>query len=467
MDKPDRDHAANGDGRQRSDTRPRPVPSSRLSRLGRFGGLTVGVAGAVAAESARRLATGRPARLSDVLLTPSNALRIADELSRLRGAAMKIGQLISMEAGDFVPAELAEILSRLRDSATHMPPHQLRATLDREWGRSWLSNFQRFDPRPIAAASIGQVHRAIDRQGRELAIKVQYPGVRESIDSDVDNVASLLSISGLLPRDSDIRPFLDEAKRQLREEADYLAEAERLERFGRLLANDPSFVTPELIPELTTSRVLTMSYVSGLPIETLASASQSTRNAVMSRLISLVFRELFDFRFMQTDPNFANFRYDESSGRIVLLDFGAARDLSPDLCERYRHLISAARNSDRLLMRETALEIGLVSEGFFAANADRIHQAFDVVSEPLRRAGAYDFGTSDIPDRMRDLGMDFDMRDLLSQAPPPDAAFIHRKFGGIFLLARTLKARVDVDGTVARFCANTASDPAPLTPAKC
>ena len=321
--------------------RPRAVPSGRLSRFGHFGRLAAGVAGGMMAEGARRIADGERPRMRDMLLTPGNIGKVADRLSHLRGAAMKLGQMISMDAGDILPAELTKVMARLRDNAHHMPPQQLQQVLATQWGKDWRTRFRRFEPRPIAAASIGQVHRATTRDGLDLAIKVQYPGIRESIDADIDNVATLLRMSGLLPRELDIAPLLAEAKRQLAEEADYLREGEQMMLFNRLLADDPMMVVPVLNREFTTDRVLAMSFLDGQPIETLASAPQPVRDAAMANLISLVLRELFEFGVMQTDPNFANYRFQPETGRLVLLDFGAARAIAAETATAYRLLLEA------------------------------------------------------------------------------------------------------------------------------
>ena len=222
------------------------IPSGRLSRFGQFGRLAGGVAGGMLAEGARRLAEGERPRMREMLLTPGNVARVADRLSHLRGAAMKLGQMISMDAGDMLPPELADIMARLRERAHPMPPAQLQQVLARDWGRDWRDRFARFDASPLAAASIGQVHRAITRDGRDLAIKVQYPGVADSIVADVDNVATLLRVSNLLPRGLDIAPLLAEAKRQLAEEADYRREGEQMVRFGALLAGKDDYVVPVL-----------------------------------------------------------------------------------------------------------------------------------------------------------------------------------------------------------------------------
>ena len=241
----------------------RSIPRGRLSRLSHFGRLAGDVAGGMAAEGVRRLAAGERPRFGDLLMTPGNVKRIADRLSHLRGAALKLGQMISMDAGDIFPPELATILATVRNQAYRMPPQQLDGVLKREWGVDWRRRFSRFEATPRAAASIGQVHRAVLPDGRVLAIKVQYPGVRASIDADVDNVATLLRVSNLLPPTLDLSPLLGEAKRQLADEADYQREGEQMRAYGERLRGDVRYVVPMLHPELTTKAVLSMEFVEG------------------------------------------------------------------------------------------------------------------------------------------------------------------------------------------------------------
>ena len=264
------------------DGRGRAVPSGRIARLGRFGRMAGGVAGGMLGEGARRLAAGERPKMRDLVLTPGNAARVAEQLSHLRGAAMKLGQMISMDAGDMLPPELTAILARLRDNAHHMPPPQLDRVLGQAWGKDWRRRFAHFQAHPIAAASIGQVHRARLPDGRELAIKVQYPGVAQSIDADVDNVATLLRVSGLLPRELDVGPLLAEAKTQLAEEADYVREGAMLERYRAFVGDDPAVVLPELEPSLTTGNVLAMTYIPGAPVEALETAPQAVRDRAMA-----------------------------------------------------------------------------------------------------------------------------------------------------------------------------------------
>ena len=439
---------------EKNEQKDRAVPRGRLSRLGQFGRLAGGVAGGMIAEGARRLADGERPGVRDMMLTPANVLRVADRLSHLRGAAMKLGQMISMDAGDMLPPELSEIMSRLRQNAHRMPPQQLQQVLARHWGKDWRVRFQRFGATPIAAASIGQVHRAIALDGRDLAIKVQYPGVKESIDADVDNVATLLRISSLVPRELDITPLLDEAKKQLREETDYVREGEYLTLFGRLLSDSPEYVIPTLDKEFTTGQVLAMSYVEGKAIESLVDAPQDVRDEAMRLLFKLALREIFEFGVIQSDPNFANYRYQPESGKLVLLDFGAARPVNPDVADGYKRLITAALDGDRNAVRIEALATGFVGEAAIKNHRPRIDSMIDVILGELNRPGLFDFGDRGFVGILSEQGMDVAADRSAWHIPPTDLLFVQRKISGMALLAARLKARIDVREMVQESFAN-------------
>ena len=424
--------------------RHRAIPSSRAARLGAFGRLAGGVASGMLGEGARRLARGERPRMRDLVLTPGNVGRLADRLSHLRGAAMKLGQMISMDAGDLLPPELAAILGQLRSQAHRMPPEQLRRVLDSEWGPDWRRRFARFNATPIAAASIGQVHRATLPDGRELAIKVQYPGVRESIDSDVDNVATLLRVSGVLPRALALAPLLTGAKRQLHEEADYEREAAQMTRFADWLDGHADYVVPRPLPELTTARVLAMDFIDGIPIEALADAPQEQRDAAMRDLMALVLREMFEFGAMQTDPNFANYRFQPDAGRLVLLDFGAARDVDPATAQGYRSLLSAGLSGDRDAVREAARAAGFLGEAAVARHRPLVDRMIDIVVTEMSRPGPFDFGDRGFVEVLREQGMEMAADRSTWHIPPVETLFVQRKVSGTALLAARLEARVDV-----------------------
>ncbi|MBV5297573.1 MAG: AarF/ABC1/UbiB kinase family protein [Rhodoferax sp.] len=411
--------------------------------------MATGVAGSMLMEGARQWAQGKRPRLSDLLLTPANAVRVTHQLAQMRGAAMKVGQLISMDGGDLLPPELATILARLRSDARAMPARQVQAVLTANWGAKWQQRFEPFSFTPIAAASIGQVHRAKTKDGRDLAIKIQYPGVRKSISSDVDNVASLLRMSGLLPKTLNITPLLQQAKSQLREEADYQAEGAHLQHFGQLLADAPEFLVPELHPDLSTKNVLAMTFVDGLPVESMVQAPQPERDRIVRLLVGLLFRELFEFGLMQTDPNFANYRYDPVGQRLILLDFGATRAFAPAFGAAYRQLNIAAITRDRAAMQQAAVAIGYFDQAAPPGHQTAVLNLFELAFEPLRQTGDYDFGSTDLAQRLRlaSLALDRDFWHI----PPVDALFLHRKLGGLYLLATRLKARVNLPQLMAGF----------------
>jgi len=432
-----------GEGRHRA------VPSGRLARLGTFGRLAGGVAGGMVAEGARRLAAGERPSISDMMLTPGNAQRLADRLSHLRGAAMKLGQMISMDAGDLLPPELSAILSRLRDQGYRMPPRQLDGVLKAEWGPDWRRRFRHFEAAPVAAASIGQVHRATLPDGRRLAIKVQYPGVADSIGSDVDNVATLLRLSGLLPAALDVGPLLEEAKRQLADEADYRREAEQARRYAAALGEDPRYVVPAIEPALTTARVLAMDFLDGRPIEALADQPQDARDAAMTALVSLVLRELFAFGVMQTDPNFANYRWQPETGRLVLLDFGAARDVPAATADAYRRLIRAGLARDLPLIRDIAVETGFLGADAARAHGPAVDRIIAAIDAALNRPGSFDFGDRAFVPVVRQEARALVADRATWHLPAADTLFVQRKVSGTALLAARLKARVDVRGLAA------------------
>lgn len=356
-------------------------------------------------------------------------MRFAPQVSlcRMRGAALKLGQMLSIQDESVIPpqvrpvtahpicppsitflllrrlpaclpastfspqltdipsasprirpdssyAQIQKALERVRQGADVMPTNQLQQVLSRELGPTWRERLSEFGEEPIAAASIGQVHKARLLDGRLVAMKIQYPGVAESIDSDIDNLMRLVRMTDMLPKarthadtcdgratDPRLSPalsqsphrsgqtgtqalrhctcaatrdfaqglFVDQAvrvaKQELALECDYRWELEAQRRFSTLLAGDESFRVPGVVEELCSERVLTTELAPGVPIDKVADMPQEERDRVGTSLLRLILRELFEFRFMQTDPNFANFLYDQPSGRLTLIDFGAAK----------------------------------------------------------------------------------------------------------------------------------------------
>lgn len=429
------------------------VPASRVGRLLQFGLLGGELAMSAALSAARSLSTGQRPGLATSVLTPGTADLLARRLAALRGPAMKVGQMLSLQGDEIVPPHFRSALSMLRSQGYAMPDTQLRRVLGREYGKGWEARFARFDTEPVAAASIGQIHRARKPGGRELALKIQYPGVARSVDSDVDNLATLLRRLEFLPVTLDVDAIAAEAKRQLRLETDYEAEARHLERYGRLVADmADAVVVPRVDRTLTTRRVLAMDWIDGEPLEKLASEAipQSRRNAVAGLLQLLMLRELFEFRFMQTDPNFDNYLYIPSTQQLALLDLGSACEFSAGFVEHYRRVCRAVIARDMEAIRDAAFEIGYVHPGDPEDMVRGAVEIIDLVCEPLRHRGAYDFAGSGLVARARDLGVAVAFQRGL-RSPPPETLFLHRKLVGTFLLCSRLRARVNVHALLDRF----------------
>tara|TARA_B100000780_G_scaffold149312_1_gene104367 strand:+ start:1882 stop:3114 length:1233 start_codon:yes stop_codon:yes gene_type:complete len=398
----------------------------------------------MAVSGMSQLMKGQTPAIKDLLLTPQNIFRITEQLAKMRGAAMKIGQLVSMDAGGLLSPEIAQIMARLRDNAYAMPPGQLKQVLNTQLQNTWLASFKKFDVHPIAAASIGQVHRAQLNNGCDLAIKVQYPGVAASIDSDVANVGVLIKVSGLLPKEFRLEPYLEEGRQQLHKETDYVQEAANLIKFKDLLKDASHFVVPTVHPEWSTSNVLAMDYIAGTAIDNLDSETQDVRDNVIVSLVELLLWELFDFGLMQTDPNFANYQYKPDTKQIVLLDFGAVTAIDPDLVEKYKRLVFSGLSNDIGGLLDAISGIGFINAGTSIEHRGRIIGMVCSVFKAILKDGSIDFRNLELAEQLQAEGLALLEDGFLPPVLPISVLLIQRKFAGIFLLATRLTASVNI-----------------------
>jgi aarF domain-containing kinase len=430
-----------------------PPPRGIWSRSTKLARLAAGLAQKqLSAKIVRAVERGEEVaqKLNAVRLQVEQAKQVVEQLGQLKGAAMKAGQLLSIELRDVFPAEVTDVLSRLQDSGAPVRFEEIDSVLRQELGPERRSRLQ-VEETAVASASIGQVHRArlknADGTSQTVALKVQFRGIADTIDSDLsllERIAKLFLAVQL--KNIDLTSTFEELKAVLKRETDYAHEAQRLLEYRHHTQTLDAFQVPQCFAEFSTARVLAMSFEEGLKLDEYMKTNppKEERLFFATALLDLYFREFFEWGLVQTDANFANFLFRPAAKELVLLDFGATRSYSSEFRCDYQRLLLASFRQDRAEALQYALKLGLIDarEGPLAQQA--LHELLEAVLSLFRdETQPYDFTSRDHADQAA-VKLKAFYRALTCSAAPAQLIFLHRKLGGIHSMGKALGVKLDL-----------------------
>ena len=380
--------------------------------------------------------------LKSALISKKNVTATVDTLKNLRGAAMKFGQLLSLDETVILSPDLAAIFAQLQSSGYSMTPRQLKKVLNHNWGDDWLKHFKYFDVRPFAAASIGQVHKATLKSGEVVAIKVQFPGVKQSIDSDLATLKFIMKTSGMLPKNFPLEHYLSQCGDLLKRETNYELEAENINLFSGFLNGSKVIQVPKVYNKLSTDQTLTMSFLEGRELSNIMEFDQSARDEISLNLIELLFNEIFNFKMVQTDPNLANFLLTRGGKSICILDFGACCRVSENTYRLYKELLSVALSLDLNCIKSFLQEKNFIPQETSMAGTKFLENIISVTINELSKDETFDFQKSKVFQLIvqENLNLYFDL--IPSSVLGSDFIFIQRKIFGLILFFRSIGTKL-------------------------
>jgi predicted unusual protein kinase regulating ubiquinone biosynthesis (AarF/ABC1/UbiB family) len=373
------------------------ITSGRARRLLSVGSLTSAVGGSYLWQVLKRPFQSGTRAGEDLLATHiRNAERMVAGSSELRGAFMKLVQMLSMRT-DLFPPEALERLAVVQSGVPPMPYERVRSVLVEELGAPPEARFRRFEPEAFAAASLGQVHRAELADGTRVAVKIQYPGVAETVRQDLRNVRTLVAalttlVRDVMRQDFDREEVVRELEARLQEELDYEREAANAELFRRLFASDREMAIPRVYRALSSKRVLTLEFLDGYPLQDIMApgVDEALKRWVAEKLFRLVWRQVLEFGVLHADPHPGNYLVTHHP-RIGLLDFGSVRVFEPEIRRGYLRLARGFVAHDDAEIGAACLDLGLAKD-----DPAPLVAMMHIVWEPLERDEPFDPRSYDV-----------------------------------------------------------------------
>ncbi|HET8849775.1 MAG TPA: AarF/ABC1/UbiB kinase family protein [Marinobacter sp.] len=429
--------------------------TSRTGRFFKLAGMTASVAGQYAGQRARRLFGSENDEGARSESYTRMAGQIADTLGELKGAVMKVGQIAS-QTQDFLPKEFSDALEKLQKEAPPMPFDVIVTQIEQELGRPVSELFEYLQEAPYASASIGQVHRARLLDGTDVIVKVQYPGVDESCDSDLKQLRLALKLGGLLklPKET-VDQLFGEIRVRLKEELDYENEARNLGLFAEFHKDQPWVVIPAVIPSHSTRRVLTLELEEGDHVSKVTPErySQDNINLIGHRIFTLMADQLFRFQCIHGDPHAGNFAY-RPDGTIVMYDFGCVKKLKPEIVEAYRKALVAAMAEDYQALDRYLIDLGARVESQPAVDEAYYAMWRDILIVPFESDQPYDFAEADIHKQVAAKTSTV-FKYLEYFRPPVESIFIDRMIAGHYWMLKRLGVQAAFRSELERYLSET------------
>lgn len=437
------------------------LPTGRLARTARVGGLLTGQGLRWAGmRTANRVRTPERAASAEGERTAALVQQLVEQLSQMRGAAMKIGQMISMVEFDGLPEderdELQRRLAALRDDVPPVRFADLEKLMRKEFGGPLGRVFRDFDEQAFAAASIGQVHRAVTVDGDEVAVKIQYPGVAEAVETDLRNATLLLPLVKRLAPGLDAKALASEMRERISEELDYELEAQNQRRIGRLMRGHPFVRVPRVHTDLSTRRVLVSEFVEGEGFEAVRRAEEKQRDRYAEIVFRLHFGLLYRDRIALGDPHPGNYLLCPD-GRVCFLDFGLVRYVGSERVAVERTIAEAVRDRDAAAVKAALLAGGYLPAG--RADAVQDDFALGLMQMAIRWYAVPGYRRFSPEENRHDLERDprgseerAAAREQVNQfALPAEAILIRRMHGIVAVVLRQLRAGADWGAIAAEY----------------